>query len=89
MVTGGLGYIGSHTTVELIKEGFAVIIADNLSNSEKYILDRIEEISSVRPVHYEEDLCDETAVQKIFSAHSIDAVIHFAARVISPRRSSI
>jgi len=79
LVTGGLGYIGSHTAVELICEGFDVVIVDNLSNSEKFILDRIEAITSVRPVLYEKDLCDAKAVQEIFSAYQIEAVIHFAA----------
>jgi UDP-glucose 4-epimerase len=79
LVTGGLGYIGSHTTVELISEGFDVIIVDNLSNAEKFILDRIETITSVRPLFYEKDLCDEKAVRQIFEAHKIDVIIHFAA----------
>jgi UDP-glucose 4-epimerase len=79
LVTGGLGYIGSHTTVELINEGFDVIIVDNLSNAEKSMLDRIETITSVRPLLYEKDLCDEKAVQRIFAAHKVDVVIHFAA----------
>ncbi len=56
LVTGGLGYIGSHTAVELICEGFDVVIVNNLSNSEKFILDRIEAITSVRHVLYEKDL---------------------------------
>jgi UDP-glucose 4-epimerase len=79
LVTGGLGYIGSHTSVELISEGFDVIIVDDLSNAEKFMLDRIEEITSVRPLFYEKNLCDEKAVQQIFAAHEIDVVIHFAA----------
>jgi UDP-glucose 4-epimerase len=79
LVTGGLGYIGSHTAVELIQDGFEVIIIDNLSNSEKFILDRIEQITSVRPVFYEVDLCDAAAVEEIFSTHVIDVIIHFAA----------
>ncbi len=79
LVTGGLGYIGSHTVVELISEGFTVIIADNLSNSEKFILDRIEKIAGSLPLFYEMDMCDLAAVQNIFKAHSIDVVIHFAA----------
>ena len=62
LVTGGLGYIGSHTTVELISEGFDVIIVDNLSNAEKFMLDRIETITTVRPVFYEKDICDQKAV---------------------------
>ncbi|MEP7377032.1 MAG: UDP-glucose 4-epimerase GalE [Chitinophagaceae bacterium] len=79
LVTGGLGYIGSHTTVELISEGFDVVIVDDLSNAEKFMLDRIETITSVRPVFYEKDICDEKAVQEIFASHKIDVVIHFAA----------
>lgn len=79
LVTGGLGYIGSHTVVELIKEDFEVIIVDNLSNSEPFILDRIEEISGLRPVFYEKDVCNLPEVEKIFKAHSIDLVVHFAA----------
>lgn len=79
LVTGGLGYIGSHTTVELINAGFEVIIIDNLSNAEAFMLDRVEMITSVRPLFYEKDCCDEKAVQEIFNAHSIDLVIHFAA----------
>ena len=55
LVTGGLGYIGSHTTVELINQGFQVTIVDNLSNSEIFILDRIEKITGTRPKFYEFD----------------------------------
>ena len=79
LVTGGLGYIGSHTVVKLISEGFTVIIVDNLSNSEKFILDRIEQISGTRPLFYENDMCDIAVVQNIFQSHHIDVVIHFAA----------
>lgn len=79
LVTGGLGYIGSHTVVELINEGFKVIIIDNLSNSEEFIIDRIEQITGVKPVFYNADLCDEPAVQKIFSSNKTEVVIHFAA----------
>jgi UDP-glucose 4-epimerase len=79
LVTGGLGYIGSHTVVELINEGFNVIIVDNLCNSSISILDRIKQITSVSPVFYKTDLCDSAAVKEIFSQQSIDAVIHFAA----------
>ena len=79
LVTGGLGYIGSHTVVELISEGFTVIIVDNLSNSEKFILDRVEQIAGTRPLFYENDMCDIATVQNIFQAHHIDVVIHFAA----------
>lgn len=79
LVTGGLGYIGSHTVVELINDGFETVIVDNLSNSEKFMLDRIESITKSRPVFYEKDLCDENALREIFATHKIDVVIHFAA----------
>ncbi|MEO7443952.1 MAG: UDP-glucose 4-epimerase GalE [Ferruginibacter sp.] len=79
LVTGGLGYIGSHTVVELLSEGFTVIIVDNLSNSEKFILDRIEQISGTRPLFYENDLCDIAFVKNIFQLHHVDVVVHFAA----------
>jgi UDP-glucose 4-epimerase len=79
LVTGGLGYIGSHTTVELIAKGFKVIIIDNLSNSEPFILNRIEQITGTKPLFYQHDLCDINAVRTIFSENEIDVVIHFAA----------
>jgi len=79
LVTGGLGYIGSHTVVELINEGFEVIIIDNLSNSEKFIFERIKQITSQQPLFYKEDCCDLAAMQNIFKAHHIDVAIHFAA----------
>ena len=79
MVTGGPGYIGSHTVVELLKNYFKVIIIDDLSNSEQFILDRIEQISRVRPAFYKQDLCKLNAVERIFNEHNIDVVIHFAA----------
>lgn len=80
LVTGGVGYIGSHTVVELQNEGFEVFIIDNLSNSNIEVLDRIETISGIRP-HFEEfDLCDRAKVQEFFKNHSgIEAIIHFAA----------
>lgn len=80
LVTGGTGYIGSHTTVELIQQGYEVIIADNLSNSFEWVIDRIEKITGVRPHFYHVDLTDVTATEKIFMDHSdISGVIHFAA----------
>ena len=79
LVTGGLGYIGSHTVVELIAEGHKVIIADNLSNSELFILDRIETIAGTRPLFYQTELCTAIDVEKIFEENKIDVVIHFAA----------
>lgn len=80
LVTGGTGYIGSHTVVELILKGYEVVIIDNLSNSEEEVLDGIEEITGVRPDLAVFDLCDEAKLDLFFRGHSdIKAVIHFAA----------
>lgn len=80
LVTGGTGYIGSHTVVELIREGFEVVIVDDLSNSQIEVLDGIEKIIGTRPAFYNFNLCDEHAVNKFFDEHSdISAIIHFAA----------
>jgi UDP-glucose 4-epimerase len=79
LVTGGTGYIGSHTAVELIHEGYNVIIVDNLSNSTIETLDGIEKITSVRPAFEQFDLCDWEKVNSLFKKYSIDAIIHFAA----------
>ena len=79
LVTGGTGYIGSHTAVELIKEGYDVIIVDNLCNSKICVLDRIETITGKRPTFIECDLCDAEALDKVFDEYKdIDSVIHFA-----------
>jgi len=77
-ITGGLGYIGSHTSVVLIEAGFKVSIIDNLSNSHPNVLDRIELISGVRPTFYEGDIRDRSLLEDIFSSQAFDAVIHFA-----------
>lgn len=79
LVTGGLGYIGSHTVVELQSEGFDVIILDDLSNSEEFILDRIKEISGIRPRFIQADLKCKKKIKTELSAISFTAVIHFAA----------
>lgn len=79
LVTGGLGYIGSHTTVELINAGYTVVIADNLSNSELFMLERIKLITGKEVVFYQADISGKKATEKIFSENNIDAVIHFAA----------
>ncbi|NBC81926.1 MAG: UDP-glucose 4-epimerase GalE [Bacteroidetes bacterium] len=80
LVTGGTGYIGSHTTVELIIQGYDVVIVDNLSNSELFILDRIEEITGVKPAFYDYDLTNRNQIRQIFSEHpDIKGIIHFAA----------
>lgn len=79
LVTGGTGYIGSHTTVELIKTGEKVIIVDNLSNSKLCVLDRIEQITGVRPAFIKCDLLDKGALDRVFVEYpEIDSVIHFA-----------
>ena len=78
LVTGGLGYIGSHTTIQLIQNGYEPIIVDNLCNSKIEVLNRIELISKVRPVFYQYDVRDEKNLDKIFNENDIFAVIHFA-----------
>ncbi|KQT35891.1 UDP-glucose 4-epimerase [Chryseobacterium sp. Leaf405] len=79
LVTGGLGYIGSHTVVELINNGFEVIIVDDLSNSEKFILYNIEEITGKRPIFYPFDLRRKELLTQVFDAHQIEGCINFAA----------
>ncbi|WP_027382066.1 UDP-glucose 4-epimerase GalE [Epilithonimonas caeni] len=79
LVTGGLGYIGSHTVVELINHNFDVIIVDDLSNSEKFILDNIEEITGKRPIFYPFDLRRKELLTQVFDAHDIEGCINFAA----------
>ena len=80
LVTGGTGYIGSHTVVELIAEGFDVVIADNLYNSDITVLDGIHAITGVTPKFYDHDICDVTKLNELFAAEGrIDAIIHFAA----------
>ncbi len=78
LVTGGTGYIGSHTVVELQQSGYDVVIVDNLINSKVDVLDKIAAITGIRPKFYENDVCDREALVKIFTENKIDAVIHFA-----------
>ncbi len=78
LVTGATGYIGSHTTVELIKKGYDTVLVDNLSNSDVSVLDKIEKITGVRPLFYELDIAVRENVEKIFEENKIDAIIHFA-----------
>jgi len=80
LVTGGLGFIGSHTVVELQNEGYEVIIIDNLSNSSIEVLDRITSITGKQPLFEKIDLKDQTAIRQFFNTHkNIDGIIHFAA----------
>lgn len=78
LVTGGLGFIGSHTTIELIKNNHTVIIADNLINSKIEVLDKLSTITGIKPSFYQIDVTDEAKVEEIFKNHKIDGVIHFA-----------
>ena len=78
LVTGGTGYIGSHTCVELINEGYDVVIIDNLSNSKEDVVDKIKEITNHDIKFYKGDCCDKNILEKIFNENDIDAVIHFA-----------
>lgn len=78
LVTGGAGYIGSHTLIELIEAGHSPVVVDNLSNSSKEALNRVEKITGKTIPFYELDLRDEKALQEVFTQHSFDAIIHFA-----------
>jgi UDP-glucose 4-epimerase len=78
LVTGGAGYIGSHTCVELLKEQYDVVILDNLYNAKREAVRRIEELSGRMVMFYEADMRDRVALDDIFRAHDIEAVIHFA-----------
>ncbi len=78
LVTGGTGFIGSETVVKLIENGYNPIVVDNLSNSKKEVLSRIETITGVLPTFYEVDCCDYASFKKVFESEKIDGVIHFA-----------
>ena len=78
LVTGGAGYIGSHTAVELLEAGHEVVVIDNLCNASRKAIDRVEEITKKKVVFYENDVRDRAALELIFTAHDIDWVIHFA-----------
>lgn len=78
LVTGGAGYIGSHTVVELIENGYDVVVVDNFSNSKPDVLEKLKEITGVQIKFYELDVCDKDKLRVVFEKESIDAVIHFA-----------
>lgn len=80
LLTGGAGYIGSHTAVELMTAGHDVVIADDLSNSCGEVVERIEKLGGKKVAFYEIDVCDKAALQKVFGGNGIDAVIHFAGK---------
>ncbi len=79
LVTGGCGYIGSHTVLELLNKGYEVVVVDNFSNSSFESLRRVQKITGKEVTFYEADIRDSEKMEQIFSAHKIDAVIHFAA----------
>lgn len=78
LITGGAGYIGSHTSVELLNAGFEIIVLDNLSNSKPESMNRVREITGKDFRFYEADLLNRTAVESVFKENNIDGVIHFA-----------
>ncbi len=79
LVTGGAGYIGSHTCVELLKEGYEVVVVDNLYNSSEEALNRVKQITGKEVKFYNVDVLDREALDQVFKKESIDSVIHFAA----------
>ena len=79
LVTGGTGYIGAHTVVELMNSGFDVDIIDNLNNSKEDVVDAITKITGKRPYWINIDLCDANEIKNYFKKHKPDAVVHFAA----------
>lgn len=78
LVTGGAGYIGSHTCVELLKNNFEVVVVDNLANSKKEAIHRIEQLTGKKPTFYQVDLRNKKALKDVFNENNIDSVVHFA-----------
>jgi UDP-glucose 4-epimerase len=79
LVTGGTGYIGSHTVLELLNAGYEVVVVDNLSNSSEESLKRVQELTTKSAVFYKVDITNKDSLNKVFATHQIDIVIHFAA----------
>ena len=80
LLTGGAGYIGSHTYVELVAAGFEAVILDNFANSRRDVLDRLEVITGKPVICYEADVLDRAALDRVFASHAFDAVVHFAGK---------
>ena len=78
LVTGGAGYIGSHTCVELLNAGYEIVVVDNYSNSKEEVIDLIKQITGKNFKSYKLDVCDKEALEKVFEENKIDAAIHFA-----------
>ena len=79
LVTGGVGFIGSHTVVELLNKNYDVVVVDNLANSKEYILERIKTITGKDFAFYKCDLCDLIDLENVFASEKPDVIIHFAA----------
>ena len=79
LITGGAGYIGSHTALELLNKGYEVVVYDNLYNSSRESLKRVEELTGKKITFYEGDILDEDKLKSMFQAEKIEAVIHCAA----------
>ena len=78
LVTGGTGYIGSHTCVELLQKGYEVVVFDNLYNSKRDVVDKIEKITGKKITFYKADMLDKESMRPVFAEQTFDAVIHFA-----------
>lgn len=89
LLTGGAGFIGSHTAVEMLRAGYDVIIADDLSNASEKVLSRIETISGKKPKFYRIDVADQGALEQVFSENRIDGVIHFAGFKCVPESTKL
>lgn len=79
LLTGGAGFIGSHTAVELLNAGHDVVVVDNLYNSSEKVIDRVEELTGKKVKFYNADACDFASMDRVLNENAVDAVIHFAA----------